>query len=148
MNWNMLKIFLAFAAGFLIYYFGSRFLPGKKPNVIQPTPTPVVTSVENMRVTEPVPNQTVGKTIKISGEARVFENQFAFRVSDDSGKVLKEGNGYANAPDTGQYGPFEISTDYLTPTTNTGRVEVFEYSAKDGSEINKVTIPVTFPPGS
>ena len=52
----------------------------------------------------------------------------------------------ANAPDTGQFGPFNVpvtlsgnlqSNDHLT-------LEVFQYSAKDGSEIDKVVIPLIY----
>src|SRR5690606_17298332 len=41
-------------------------------------------------------------------------------------------------------GPFEISLTYPKPTQQSGMIEVFQYSARDGSEIDKVTIPVTF----
>jgi hypothetical protein len=142
---SKVKIFLALAAGFLVFYLGSSFLPSKKPVEILPTPTPVITSVENMRVTVPQPGQMLEDRLKIKGEARVFESSFAYRLTDDSGKILAEGHGMTNAPDIGQYGPFEVDVTYSTPSTGKGIVEVFEYSARDGSEINKVTIPVIFP---
>jgi spore germination protein GerM len=50
----------------------------------------------------------------------------------------------ANAPDAGQNGPFEVSVSYTPPKTNNGIVEVFDYSAKDGSVIDLVNIPVAF----
>lgn len=100
----------------------------------------------NIVVTEPMEDDQVENPLTISGEARVFENSFAYRILDADGNILVEGHDMADAPDIGQFGPFDIEVSYAIPTTEQGTVEVFEYSAKDGSEINKVVIPVTFAP--
>ncbi len=100
----------------------------------------------NIVVTEPVENDEVENPLTISGEARVFENSFAYRILDADGNILVEGHDMAEAPDIGQFGPFDIEVSYAIPSTEEGTVEVFEYSAKDGSEINKVVIPVKFAP--
>lgn len=98
----------------------------------------------NIRVTAPQPNEEVSLPLVIRGEARVFESVFAYRLRDADGSILFEGHAMANAPDTGQFGPFEISVTYLEPSGTSGILEVFSRSAKDGSEINRVAIPVRF----
>lgn len=98
----------------------------------------------NIKVTSPRPNERITGQVTIAGEARTFEANVLYRVKDSSGKVLAFGNTTATAPDTGQFGPFQVSVSFTEPTTETGTVEVFEGSAKDGSEINKVIIPVYF----
>lgn len=98
----------------------------------------------NIIVYAPQPNDEVGLPLVIKGEARVFESTFNYRIKDGDGSIIHESFGMAAAPDMGQYGPFELSVNYPKPKAATGTVEVFEYSAKDGSEINKVIIPVRF----
>lgn len=98
----------------------------------------------NIRVTSPQPNEEIGLPLVIQGEARVFENTFLYRLRDEDGTVLVEGFDTADAPDIGQFGPFTVSTMYSAPKGTRGTLEVFSDSAKDGSEINKVIIPVRF----
>ncbi|MBI3332377.1 GerMN domain-containing protein [Candidatus Peregrinibacteria bacterium] len=101
-------------------------------------------SQANIVVSEPQESDRIANPLTISGQARVFENAFNYRVLDADGTVLMEGHSMADAPDIGQFGPFEVEARYALPKGDTGWVEVFEYSAKDGSEINKVRIPVEF----
>lgn len=108
------------------------------------TPPPINIKESNIKVFLPKPNDEIGQELIIKGEARVFENQFAWRVRDADGAVLANGSGYANAPDVGQFGPFEIKTSYLWPKGKTGTVEVFNYSPKDGVEIDMVRVVVRF----
>jgi hypothetical protein len=98
----------------------------------------------NIIVAEPAANQSVGLPLTIKGKARVFENTVSFRIKDSDGTVLLENFTTADSQDIGQFGPFEASVNYPEAKGEKGTVEVFEYSAKDGSEINKVEIPVTF----
>lgn len=113
--------------------------PTNKPvNVNQP-----VTDA-NIKVSTPTAGELVGDSFTIKGEARVFENQFAWRVRDANGKIIVDGSAYASAPDVGQFGPYEIPVSYTQPATAVGQVEVFQYSAKDGSEVDKVIVPVRF----
>ena len=106
--------------------------------------TEIIKPEANIRVSEPAVNQDVGPTFTLKGEARVFENQLNYKVYEDGGSVLKEGMLQANSPDVGQFGPFETQISIGNPKTNRGRLEVFDYSAKDGSEIDKVIIPLYF----
>lgn len=106
---------------------------------------PVVSDSQNIRVTSPDPNQLVGSHfLAIVGEARVFENTYNWRVKDDAGTVIADGFGMATAPDIGQYGPFIAYATYSATPGETGTVEVYSLSARDGSEQDMVRIPVTF----
>ena len=104
----------------------------------------VPTASENIRVTNPTPNMSVTSPLLVQGEARVFENTVSLRLTDEAGRILAETFTTADAPDIGLFGPFEISLSFSKPAAATGLLEVFEQSAKDGSEINKVSIPVSF----
>lgn len=108
------------------------------------TGDPAQEELANIIVAEPVAGDVVGLPLVITGQARVFENVFQYRVRDDAGVVLAEGHAMADAPDIGTFGPFTLSLNYDEPTTSTGLVEVFSYSARDGSEENMVSIPVSF----
>lgn len=105
---------------------------------------PYATESENIKVTSPRPYEILSGQVVISGQARTFESNVLYRVKDSSGKVLAFGNTTATAPDTGQFGPFQVSVPFSAPSTTSGTVEVYEGSARDGSEINKVTIQVSF----
>lgn len=105
---------------------------------------PFATESQNIKVTSPRPNEIISGQVVIAGEARTFESNVLYRVKDSSGKVLAFGNTTATAPDTGQFGPFQVTVAFSPPASSSGTVEVYEGSAKDGSEINKVTIPVLF----
>lgn len=106
--------------------------------------TPVEEPLGNIIVAQPVAGDVVGFPLTIIGQARVFENVFQYRVIDDAGVVLAEGHAMTDAPDVGQFGSFTLSVNYDEPTVPDGVVEVFSYSAKDGSEQDMVRIPVVF----
>ncbi|HEB12530.1 MAG TPA: spore gernimation protein, partial [Actinobacteria bacterium] len=56
---------------------------------------------------------------------------------------LKETSVMTKAPDMGEFGDFSAKIDFQS-STKKGEIEIFEYSARDGSEVNKVIIPVNF----
>lgn len=98
----------------------------------------------NITVTAPRPNERVGIPLIIEGEARVFENVVNYRLVAENGVELAEGFTTADALDIGQFGPFRGELMYAAETDGRGTVEVFWYSAKDGSEVDKVIIPVFY----
>lgn len=99
----------------------------------------------NIKLTLPTANSTITLPFVISGEARVFENQLRYRLLECDGKVLDEGYLTANAADMGLYGPFNVQvTSIPNISSKNGCIEVFSNSPKDGSEINVVTLPITF----
>ncbi len=101
-------------------------------------------SGKNLMVAFPKKNQEVSFPFEVIGQARVFENSFNYRVKDEEGKILISGISSSSAQDMGQFGDFKIKIDNFSqlPKNENIILEVFEYSAKDGSETNLVNIPL------
>ncbi len=79
------------------------------------------------------------------GTGTAFESQMSWRLRDAKRKVIGEGSFHVLSPDAGIPGPFNVEGTWKTPPkTATGTLFVFEASAKDGSPIHIVTVPVTF----
>ena len=100
-------------------------------------------SSQNIEVLSPRSGDKVESEFVVKGNARTFESNVAIRLYDSEGNVLTETFTLANAPDTGQFGPFEKMISFES-NSDTGTLEVFQYSAKDGTQIDKVTIPLLF----
>jgi len=94
-------------------------------------------------VTSPTANQTIKSPVKISGNSATWEGTVNIKIKDNNNKILANtftmGGG---AP--GPAAPFSKDVVYTAPSASQGVVEVFEVNQKDGSETNKVSIPVTF----
>jgi hypothetical protein len=87
----------------------------------------------------------LGPTFTFYGTSTAFENQISWRVRDAKRAILGEGSVYVHSPDTGVPGPFrETVTLEKQPTTASGTLLIFEASAKDGTPIHIVTIPISF----
>ncbi|MGI8916756.1 MAG: Gmad2 immunoglobulin-like domain-containing protein [Chloroflexota bacterium] len=95
-------------------------------------------------VRQPQPYDLVDDPVQIAGVGTGFEGTFAARVRDGNGTELARVTIHAGG--TGILGNFQVALPLGgTPTTAAGTLEVFESSAKgDGSELNKVIIPITF----
>lgn len=104
-------------------------------------PTSVCNS-NNIKVSNLKINEEIKLPFSIIGEARVFENQFNYRIKDSTGKIIKEGVVYAKAKDAGQFGAFELKITSLKTTDTKITLELFDFSAKDGSEIDGVIVPL------
>ena len=94
-------------------------------------------------VRQPAANDLVDDPMDVCGIASAFEGQFAARVVAANGATIAHttistgfGTGWANFHVT-------IGLGGALPTTS-GRLEVFEHSPADGSEINTVVVPVVF----
>lgn len=104
-----------------------------------------VTRAPAIIIYEPV-NGTIiqDPTITIKGVARVFENSFTVRIRTASSTIHEEPVMPYNG-EMGKFGDFNYSftlSKNVLPNENI-YVDAFEYSAKDGSEINKATITLT-----
>jgi hypothetical protein len=79
-------------------------------------------------------------SLTVRGMARVFEATVSWRLTDKQGQEKK--NGFITAavggPDWG-YFSFEVPTQYLQEGVN---LTVYEASAKDGTPINIIEIPI------
>jgi len=88
-------------------------------------------------------NATVKSPILISGKANVFEGNVRVRIKDENENILADTFITASGAYDKLY-PFEKEISYTAPVSQSGIIEVFEENMKDGSEINKVIIPVVF----
>jgi len=116
----------------------------QKPQTSCGSETSPEDSEKNISVSSPQKGEELSLPFSIKGQARVFENTVNFKLKDKEDNILYEGFDMAQSPDMGQFGPFEKEISYLyqKPATAEVIIEVFEFSAKDGSVINLVSLPV------
>ncbi len=93
-------------------------------------------------VRQPQPFDLVDSPVEVCGVGTGFEGVFAARVRDGNGTQLVQVN--INAGGTGIWANYHTTLAVGVPGTAQGWLEVFEVSAKDGSDINKVVVPITF----
>lgn len=94
-----------------------------------------------IRIDQPRPFDLVGNPILVGGVGTGFEATLNFRVHEGHDEVtgfFMVGGG------TGEHGQYQLQVDVGGASFTLDRlfVEVFETSAEDGSEINKVIVPV------
>jgi len=128
---------------------------GKEPPVVIPEAPaedvaapvvgePVVSESGNIKVTQPQPDSLAASPMLVKGQARVFESTFQLVLKDGDGKEVTKKTVTYTAEDPSQFGDFGELLLFDAPKTDTGTLEVFDNSAKDGSVIDLVTIPVKF----
>jgi hypothetical protein len=93
-------------------------------------------------VTTPSPGDEVSSSVTIAGTADVFEATVSIRILDEKGNVLVDTTTMATCG-TGCTGDFSATVSYSVDRKQIGTIQVFEVSAKDGSPVNVVEIPVT-----
>lgn len=126
--------------------------PGQEEGTVQDEVAPVLeadgeplaSESGNIKVDKPRAGTAVSSPLLVKGEARTFESTFQIRLKDSGGKIIKEKTATYQASDTGQFGAFGELLIFDKPETDTGTLEVFSLSAKDGTEIDKITIPLKF----
>jgi nucleoid-associated protein YgaU len=92
-------------------------------------------------VRQPRPYDLVDDPVEVCGVGTGFEGTFAARLRDGTGTELARVTVHAGG--TGIWGNFHVAIPLgSVPPTPRGTLEVFEFSAKDGSEINKIAVPV------
>jgi hypothetical protein len=89
----------------------------------------------------------VTSPVHISGTANVFEAVVSIQILTQDGTVLADTTTMASCG-SGCRGDFSKAIPFSITTEQPGRVLVFERSAKDGSPIHEVTIPITLQPSS
>jgi|GEM_PF-3214983 len=97
----------------------------------------------NIEVYDPQAGDTISSPFTIVGRARTFENTVNYVLLDDDGEVIIEGFTTSDAPDIGEFGDFTADISFIT-TSRSGTLQVFQYSAKDGSKDDLVEIEVQF----
>lgn len=92
----------------------------------------------NIVVDLPLDQTEISSPITVTGKARVFENVVNWMIRDINGKELSSGYFGTDAQDVGLFGEFEERI-YVPVVTNPEIIlQVFNYSAKDGSVENLV----------
>jgi germination protein M len=94
-------------------------------------------------VESPLPLAGVTSPLRATGTANTFEATFQYDLRDPAGKLLKTHFVTATSG-TGTRGTFDFSVPFASTRTGTGKLVVYELSAKDGSRIHQVEIPVRF----
>ena len=93
-------------------------------------------------VESPLPFEEVRSPLRVTGTANTFEATFNYELTDTDGKIVDEGVVTATSG-TGERGTFDFTTKPFTvPFDGVGSLIVFELSAKDGSRIHLVEIPL------
>jgi len=151
---------VVFAGVFAGYILGWYFSPNKvNQNVqnqptVQASPSPATASKLSdvtisdsgeLIISTPRPGDTITTPIKINGLVRAFENRVGMRLKNQDGTVVRETKFTAKQGEIGTYIALGADFTFAQPTVpQDGTFELFTFSARDGSEINKVIIPVKF----
>ena len=149
-----------FAGIFAGYILGWYFSPNKvNQNVqnqptVQASPTPgassklpdvAISDSQELIISTPRPGDTITTPIKINGLVRAFENRVGMRLKNQDGVVVRETKFTAKQGEIGTYISLGVDFTFAQPAVpQDGTFEIFTFSARDGSEINKVIIPVKF----
>jgi len=96
-------------------------------------------------VESPAIGDTVSGPLQASGTANVFEATFQIEILDEAGNQLAHQVVTATSG-SGMRGTFDVTIPFTVSEPGSGTVVAYELSAKDGSRINEVRIPVEFQP--
>jgi hypothetical protein len=92
-------------------------------------------------VEQPLDWDIVDNPAMVGGIGSGFEGDFVVRVRDGDGNELNTITVHRGG---GLWANFQVQIPFENATTSKGTLEVFDVSAKDGSEVNKVIVPIIF----
>ncbi len=92
-------------------------------------------------VESPLPFQTVKSPVRATGTANTFEATFQYELTDPDGKILAR-NFVTATSGSGTRGTFDLTQPFSIDRSGVGELIVYELSAKDGSRINLVEVPI------
>ena len=100
-------------------------------------------AIPNISVRHPRPDDIVDDPVEVAGVGTGFEGTLQARLRNHAGDEIAQR--HFDAGGTGIWGNFFFRIDIPgVPGRARGTLEVFEFSAEDGSEINKRVIPIVF----
>lgn len=100
-------------------------------------------AIPNISVRHPRAHDIVDDPVEVAGVGTGFEGTLQARLRNAAGKEIAER--FFSAGGTGIWGNFFFRIDVPgVPAKPAGTLEVFEISAKDGSEIHKRVVPIVF----
>ena len=123
--------------------------PDGKPGVARIRPPGFICGERNaICIAESYQRMTVENPLSVTGTAIAFENTLQWRIEDQPGRTVDRGTITYSSQDVGSPGEFALREFFFHPPTGsvTGTLTFFTYSAKDGSEQDRLTIPVQFQP--
>lgn len=97
----------------------------------------------NVVVKFPCSKKAASNTIVLEGSAKgIFENNLNYRVTSNTGDILKEGFVVVDSPDFINFGEFKKEINLPANSPGPVTLEVFQASAKDGSEKDLVSLVI------
>ncbi|WP_422739865.1 Gmad2 immunoglobulin-like domain-containing protein [Micromonospora sp. WMMD729] len=96
-------------------------------------------------VTGPSVGDRVTAPLAVTGTADTFEATVSVRVLDDAGRQVATAFGTASCG-SGCRGDYRVVVTWRTARKQHGTIEVYEVSARDGTRINTVAVPVLLAP--
>jgi nucleoid-associated protein YgaU len=100
-------------------------------------------AIANISVRHPRAHDIVDDPVEVAGVGTGFEGTLSARLRNAAGQEIAERS--FSAGGTGIWGNFFFRIDVPgVPSKPRGTLEVFEVSAKDGSEIHKRVVPIVF----
>ncbi len=116
----------------------------EETTTIESKPIESTSKSGNVIVTEPRPDTEITSPVTLKGRARVFEAAMNARVVSEDDKELGK-TFFMTSEGAPAFGTFDAKMSFTKPVgVDKGFVEVFTHSAKDGSVIDLVRIPVKF----
>ncbi|GAA2706180.1 Gmad2 immunoglobulin-like domain-containing protein [Micromonospora olivasterospora] len=92
-------------------------------------------------VTAPSVGDRITSLVTVTGTADVFEATVSVRILDPAGREI--GTAFTTAAcGSGYRGDYRARVDYRLDRTGPGTIEVYEVSARDGTRVNVVAVPV------
>ncbi|SDK00003.1 Gmad2 immunoglobulin-like domain-containing protein [Natronincola ferrireducens] len=91
----------------------------------------------------PEENEEINNPVEIQGRIIAFEGSFIVRILDAEDEIIHEEHLQADAGGP-EWGSFQEEIRYPLPKTKEGRIEVGEYSAKDGEYLMRDYVAVRF----
>lgn len=91
---------------------------------------------------EPLPGTRVARPLVVAGTANTFEAEFRVSVRNAAGKVIAD-QGVMATSGSGTRGTFRATVPYPAGHAGKGTIRFYEPSAKDGTPINVIDVPVT-----
>lgn len=98
----------------------------------------IFSKVENIKE-----GDTISSPLKIKGKVLAFEGAFAIRILDENDNEVHVEHLQADSGGPA-WGNYNAEFDFPVPDTETGYLEIGEYSAKDGSWLARERIKVNF----
>ncbi|GAB4331295.1 MAG: hypothetical protein Kow0010_16590 [Dehalococcoidia bacterium] len=92
-------------------------------------------------VDSPPQGATVSSPVRVTGTANTFEAVFQLNIVDREGLIIAEAVAMATSG-SGTRGTFDVTIPFELEQPGAGAIIVFEESARDGSQVNVVEIPV------